>query len=191
MLMLSRSSFIPKNSREERDEQTGAVVYLYEAAGALYALGFHGKAQRPDWHYRFRSDEARRQKIADHFLVFRAAAERKAARRVERSTFRHAYKVGDVLVSSWGYDQTNIDFFQVVALKGAHQVVIRKIAGESVPGPGVAPMSGYVTARPGEFIGEEMVKRVQFDGSGGYVSMSSYASAYPWDGRPRYESWYA
>ena len=37
--------------------------------------------------------------------------------------------VGDIFFDVWGYDQTNVDFYQVVSLKGRHTAVIRKIAG--------------------------------------------------------------
>jgi uncharacterized membrane-anchored protein YjiN (DUF445 family) len=30
--------------------------------------------------------------------------------------YEHGYKVGDVLYMSWGYEQTNLNFFQVVAV---------------------------------------------------------------------------
>jgi hypothetical protein len=36
-------------------------------------------------------------------------------------------KVGDLFYSSWGYDQTNIDFFQVVALVGSASVRVRQV----------------------------------------------------------------
>lgn len=39
-------------------------------------------------------------------------------------------KVGDIFHYSWGYEQTNANYFQVVALKGTKQVVIREIAYE-------------------------------------------------------------
>lgn len=37
-------------------------------------------------------------------------------------------KIGDIFVFSWGYEQSNINYFQVVGLKGTKQVVIREIA---------------------------------------------------------------
>jgi len=40
-------------------------------------------------------------------------------------------KVGDVFYDSWGYDQTNIDYYQVVGLKGTTQVVLRAIRAEA------------------------------------------------------------
>lgn len=39
-------------------------------------------------------------------------------------------KIGDIFHFSWGYEQTNTDYFQVVGLKGTKQVVIREISYE-------------------------------------------------------------
>lgn len=33
--------------------------------------------------------------------------------------FRRSLRVGDILYSSWGWEQTNIDFYQVVAIRGS------------------------------------------------------------------------
>ena len=34
--------------------------------------------------------------------------------------------LGDLFSCSWGYEQTNVDYYQVVALHGAHTVVLRR-----------------------------------------------------------------
>ncbi len=39
-------------------------------------------------------------------------------------------KVGDIFHYSWGYEQTNANYFQVIALKGTKQVIIREILYE-------------------------------------------------------------
>lgn len=36
-------------------------------------------------------------------------------------------KIGDLFEMSWGYEQTNADFFQVVALVGASSVRVREV----------------------------------------------------------------
>jgi len=33
--------------------------------------------------------------------------------------FRRSLRVGDILYSSWGWEQTNIDFYQVIAIRGS------------------------------------------------------------------------
>jgi hypothetical protein len=48
-----------------------------------------------------------------------------------REEFINPYKAGDILYGSWGYDQTNIDFFQVVGVKN-RSLQIREIASSSV-----------------------------------------------------------
>jgi hypothetical protein len=39
------------------------------------------------------------------------------------------YKVGEILHTCWGYDQTNIEYFEVVELRGKH-VILRELAQE-------------------------------------------------------------
>ena len=41
--------------------------------------------------------------------------------------FRRSLRVGDILYSSWGWEQTNIDFYQVIAIRGS-AVDLRQLA---------------------------------------------------------------
>ena len=45
----------------------------------------------------------------------------------ERVKNRYGVKVGDLFSASWGYDQTNNDFFQVVELVGESSVRVREV----------------------------------------------------------------
>ena len=98
---------------------------------------------------------------------------------------RHGLKVGDILYSSWGYDQTNVDFYEVVALVGTTMVEIRE-RRSSVVEDGM--MSGKATLGEGFASEKTMKKKV---GAGDSVKIESYAWAHLWDGTPRYTSWYA
>ena len=40
---------------------------------------------------------------------------------------KYGVKVGDLFSASWGYEQTNVDFFQVVALVGESSVRVREV----------------------------------------------------------------
>jgi len=120
-------------------------------------------------------------------------------------------KVGDVFSCSWGYDQTNVDFFQVVALVGKNSVRLRQVCPVLVKDEAYGPMAADRTYAINEgemlparshsvFIKDQVngdVKRIQ-DGS--YrdevrpcIKLSSFAWAYP--EKPgltkHYESWYA
>ena len=61
--------------------------------------------------------------------------------------------VGDLFYASWGYEQTNIDYFQVVALKGAHTAQLRKICCEYIGGFGV---TGYKRPMRDHFADDEV-----------------------------------
>lgn len=61
-------------------------------------------------------------------------------------------KVGDVFVDSWGYDQTNVDFYEVTRTTKA-KIELRPIASEHVEETGwasarVKPVPGYYTGAP-------------------------------------------
>lgn len=40
---------------------------------------------------------------------------------------KYGVKVGDLFSASWGYEQTNVDFFQVIALVGETSVRVREV----------------------------------------------------------------
>lgn len=111
-------------------------------------------------------------------------------------------EIGDIFEGSWGYDQTNVDFYEVVGFTPSGKSVrLRPIRKVTVPGS-EGFMSRRVTPALGEFCGEEFTKlilksaRRYGDGSPFYIKMASYD--FP-DHIKRadaatlgfYESWYA
>lgn len=167
-----RASLLPKNAiKDERSSELGEA-YTYEMAGALYGIGFRGTAGRSEFHYRFRSSESRQKHIDDFFMSIKAHVERKAEYKAKKQAFKHSLQVGDVLRCSWGYDQTNIDYYQVTELCGKH-VVIREIAAQSQEDRGW--VQGSSVPALNHFTGEPMRKLVQ---EGNAVRIASYACAY-------------
>lgn len=181
--------YIPQNATEIHQDGLNAVVYTYtDRLGQLSAIAYSGKRHKADFHYIYHSEERRQASINSYFDRLRASHAIRAQRRAEYQDFRHTLKVGDILDYSWGYDQTNVDFFQVLAVKDK-SVVIRQIQGHTIPGEGCAPMSGYSLPLKDRFVERErpMLKRVR---KGNCISMD-YGTAEKWDGVPSYTSWYA
>jgi len=111
-------------------------------------------------------------------------------------------KVGDIFYMSWGYEQTNLDFFQVIALKGKTQVIIKEvvlhtIAEEDYP-HGMAREVRFdktkaVPVTRSSFVKDNekgMIKKVCGTKENPYLNMTSYANAHLYDGQKLYESWY-
>lgn len=142
-----RAVMIPKESTLDPRSTEAGEIYTYTRADALYALGFRGTAGRSEWHHRFRTAEQREQHAAQFFASIEAHKERKAKTSAEVKAFRHDCKVGDIFRASWGYDQTNIDYYQIVELIGQHFAEVREIGqqsedtawlqGKCVPAPGL------------------------------------------------------
>ena len=72
---------------------------------------------------------------------------------------RSDYKVGTILVNSWGYDQTNVDFYEVTERPSPHFVIIREIGSKGVPGT-ASFMAESVVPVPGDYIGTPARKRI-------------------------------
>lgn len=142
-----RKAMIPDGAVLDPRSNERGEVYAYERAGKVYAVAFWGTAGKPTWHYSFRSPESREAKVAGFFDSLTASSERKAKAKAERAAFVHDVKVGDIFRSSWGYDQTNIDYYQCVRLVGSRMMEVREIQqqsastgwlqGDCVPAPGV------------------------------------------------------
>lgn len=106
----------------------------------------------------------------------------------------HTLKVGDILYSSWGYDQTNISWYQVTQLVGKQSVKIRKIHGKidsyDMSTVGVDNVIGvkdsfFEPTSEWDTRGKEQLKRVT-ERNG--IKLSNYEWAQPWDGEPQQET---
>lgn len=113
------------------------------------------------------------------------------ARKIRAEKDKEAVKncqPGQIYVESWGYDQTNIDFYQVVSVKGA-SALIRAIEQNTTE---TGFMSGKTFPVKDHFKSGLIRKRVMNYGDG-RPSFSGCAHGWLtlWDGTPQGCSWYA
>lgn len=124
-MQFTRDFYIHKGATKIADKQSDAVAYVYERNNVLFAQMFFGKQAKPAWHYRF-ADAAKREKaIKSSFANWQESQSRKAAYRAERVAATHNFETGHVLRASWGYDQTNVDFYQVTKVISPKMVELR------------------------------------------------------------------
>jgi hypothetical protein len=128
-------------------------------------------------------------------------------------------EIGHILVSSWGYDQTNIDYYKVIR-KTAAMVELRAIGQKYVES--ASSMSEYVMPDPdNELFETDFLKReeaeakgyqllddwkgeyvrakfpaiskhkAQFSNGKLFVRMNSYSFASSWDGKKDFQSHWA
>ena len=92
----------------------------------------------------------------------------------------HALKQGDIMYSSWGYNQTNITFYRVTRAT-ATTVMLERLRNRLVERMDVMDLVAPSDESNGE-VGRRKVKRYDDEE---YVEINSYKNAYRWDGRPK------
>lgn len=155
--LLVASRWIPEGAEEIKGEN--CVAYKWSSLQPC-AMGFIGNAGKHAFYHSFRSAEARDRFVAkwleDRAAVARYKAERLAEKKAKLAA-GHNLKVGDVLEGSWGYDQTNVEFYQVTALIGKRMVEISELAQDS---EATGFMCGQCVPVPGKFTGKKARKLV-------------------------------
>lgn len=164
--------------------EDGSALYTTDDGSRFYLQAFAGKALRVcrqvSGYYR---TAASRAEAIERFKQARARHHTTQLLRRQAARQPHTLQVGDVVNTCWGYEQTNVEFFQVVAVSGA-MVTLRQIAASTTE---TGFMSGTKVPHPGNFIGEPIRRRAS---AGNRVKIDGCSGA-PWDGKPQHVSWYA
>ncbi len=183
----TRERYVPTGATKVADKKSDAVAFVYTTGrGRPAAVAFHGKASKPVWHYSYADEGGRERAIKIFFEARRRVAAMRAERRADAKR-PHTMEVGHVLVASWGYEQTNVSFFQVTALVGTRTVEVRAI-GQGDASTGREPWAtGKAVPAIDRFTGEPMRRRV--NGCHRSVRIDDVRTAHLWDGRP--QSWTA
>jgi len=181
---------------EEALQVGGGIIMKYFAKKFL--LTPKGKYQKEKclFFYAFRDESVRDEKVSkniDNITANLITLENEKAQKKEaQKNLVNPFKVGSLFYDSWGYDQTNIDFFQVVEVK-PKSVVLRKIGQIFHKSAGF--MCEYVLADVDNFIGEPFARplRVSRDGKsiGVNAEMSRRGLLFEYHGQPKYQSHYA
>jgi len=150
-------------------DDNSCVVYTYEnAKGKPCVIGYKGRAKKPAFCYWYPNEEARDNKVSEWM---ESQASQKKARK--ESTERQL-EVGDVLRCSWGYEQTNIDYYLVTKLVGKTSVEVAEIGQKPVE---AGDMYGQVLPDPENIVGEPFTKRA----NGKTIKINSFSWAHKKD----------
>ena len=163
-------NFIPGNGVHIVEEAFEAWTYQREARFGF--VMYLGKQSKPYAYYSYATEAKRDDGFTRHATQARDILANKAKRKAETKAKLdqgHSLQVGDVVRSSWGYDQTNIDHYQIVRVIGKRTVEVRKIAEHH---EATGDMTGRSAPIPGEFVGEVMRRQVDQWGNVNILSAS-------------------
>jgi hypothetical protein len=181
-----------------------------EIREALKALRFRWHSVKKVW-YGYTDEATARAAIEGKATEAKKPEVKKAAPKAKTETVnKYGVKVGDIFRATWGWEQTNNNFFQVVALCGESSVRVREVYLPVVESEATGPMaenrvvkvvrdllpaashSGFIKDQEHGDI--KKLKSYAADGvSNPQFRLSSYADAYfvSGDSLRIYESWYA
>ena len=166
-------------------------IWRYEwehpRAGIVYGLlvGLNSRRKKKAIRYTSYRSESQRDNEIQKTIKFYSQVEEEAKReREERATFNHGLQEGDFLVASWGYDQTNVDFYQVIKVVTGKTVILRNVDNKIVRSSG---SSDYVIPIKNQWarFSKALKKRVD---TNGYAKIDSSRYAKKWDGKPEYQT---
>jgi len=159
-----------------REDYKGIILITHSPCSVAV---YEGKGWRPAAYYRFKEEERRIEFIAER--KGRADRQEQESKQlaVKYEEQAKSIKEGTILYSSWGYEQTNIDFYKVVKKINKKLWIVpisqRRSFEES-------DMSGSCIADPETVTGEPFVK---FINKWGGVTLNSFSWCGPWDGQPK------
>jgi hypothetical protein len=125
---------------------------------------------------RINTDKAREalRRFADEAEAIATERDNRKAERRAKLDQPHGLAVGDVLRSSWGYDQTNTDYFEVTRVIGKRTVEVRKLAEQIEQ---TAWAQGNSVPVPGQYVGAPMRRQVDTQGAVNILH-ATYGRAY-------------
>lgn len=197
-----KARYIPDGMTVYRVEKGGIV---YASPDQLHGVAWRGTSMKHEWYYSFRTPEMLKQRSDMFFESVQANQKRMDERHALKTAFKTTLKPGDILNTSWGYDQTNVEFFQVLTVKN-NTITIQEIcgtyestgsmAGRTLPIPNkprkvnvwVDDVDAPNGRRCDTVDTHVLSKRVTL---GGCVKIHESASASLWNGKSCYTSSYA
>lgn len=181
-----------KNNHEGAElEQIGNDTYVWwKEGGKGYLKIFGPKSPWQKKFYGYRSDSELNKALDTYRKMNADSTERKAGYKDEKSKKKtmmgQLVYEGDIFYHSWGYDQTNIEFYEVTKKISNDTLEVRELKQKtSDHGSG-----GYqnVAAIPGSYVGPAHKVRVTPYG----ISLAAFGfksdHGYPWDGKPTYST---
>ena len=148
-------------------------------------------------HYVYMTEEEANNSAQKFFNSIESQLNRREEERIKRVEAQKTvkasdfYKVNDIICNSWGYEQTNIEFYQVIEV-GNKTIKIKEICQEEEENShyshgmacNVLPVLNKFYER-----GEEYTLRVKPEGI--LSNPESFYYMHKWGGNAKYKSWYA
>lgn len=176
--------FTQKSESVENYKDHILIFRYYDTNGNPCAAILQKREIKPSLHYSFRTEQERVDFISRQKTSVDNEIRRDEIRQQQAIEEAQKYCPGAIVYSSWGYDQTNVDFY-IILERVNNTVTLQQIGGIREY---TESMSGKVSPDPSKTFGEPFKKRIN---KYGYINLNSYSYCNLYDGMPKYFSTYA
>jgi len=178
----SAIEFIQNKNNATISDYKGLLIIESDLTLAI----FKGKSAIPRCNYRFSTKEDKAEYLDKRKRSHDSELEQ-TQRWIDRNMKEaEQYQPGTICYASWGYEQTNIDFYKIVERKNS-TLTIQAIGSKRNYGENFNDR-GTCMPDAGNEIGEPFKKRI---GKRGYVKLNGYSTLSLFDGSPLGWSSYA
>lgn len=176
---IEKKRYIPKDYTLYKTNKECSDLLFYTNNGSnnfWSAICYTTKSFKHTWFYRFKDEQQMVERMNNTISIFNENRDRVEKNRQER--FKpHTLKINDILYCSWGYDQTNIDFYKIKELIGKNKVKVVSMSKDYISGDGSSNI-----VKPDQE--SKNVSTYLVDGKYNSIRIHSFASARKWDGKP-------
>lgn len=197
-------TFVPKELKHGKYTVTiqQGKRYPYSVLGMVETPKGKYSKFKTLFHYGYKTLEAAEKYAHEYLNRIKEIESEKAKSRAKQKEHNAAlvasdhFKIDDIIVNTWGWEQTNVDFYKVTEVLNK-KIRVVKIGGKMVEGSMMPHgMSCDVLPDPEKLVenrkGIELLSLKSDDKGRVWIcDPERYYYFHKWDGRPQYCSWYA
>lgn len=183
----------------EKHENLDLGIEVFWSAEQLTMIAYSGKAKNYSYFLKYSTFE----QMETAIITFVTNIQRNEAAKKEekqkaleaKKTFdiNEHFQAGDILVDTWGYEQTQVDFYKVIEVSGM-TLTVREICYQTVEGSEYSHGMADEVMPYDVIVESEAAFKVRVkcnkDGSASICQPKSYGYLRKWEGRAMYRSWY-
>lgn len=160
-------------------------IFRYQKDTFFNVAIFSKRGTKPTEHFRFNSEYHREQYIQVYKDKINRILLRNEEYRMENLKEAEKYQKGEILVSYWGYEQTNVDFYLITERKNK-TVTLQEL--DKIKNYSHIDMSGTCKPDLNKTVGEPFKKRITERGT---INLATYKCCRLYNGEPQMFSSYA
>lgn len=181
------SRYFPSDCKITEYKDIDVVIGVKHNDNKCTAIAYSGTKEKHDWYYSFEKFTDNEAYMNKYIYDYISRMRKNKIQRLAPGINELPFKVGDFIYSSWGYEQTNVDFFEIIEIKSPNTIILREVEQERKE---TSFMAGNTIPLKGCYISNPLKKRVQWFNKKPMVTIDSQI-ANLWEGNPLSYSSYA